>query len=362
MTHNKSNSSTIGLIVGLLMITISVILAVVFYFQTEPVSNGHVDDLVKENEVMIDASALYRPETEEERLERLRRAALAEIDMLRRDAALEFQEAAAKHEQAVRIAIRDAVIESIDEARGRVPDYAEWMIGWEATLDMAKAMWNDNLEAFLVDTAEKRLISGSAIENHVEQKTSKLYHEAASEAETISMRYENRFASLLAGLEEPLRAQMPSVEFLSVTSANISNPVITGNVMGMSSFIGSMLLTSFAAEKFVKQLGKQVTIKAGGKIVRVGSGPVGWVIGLAGGILVEKGVDEYYIKPRLVQDLNQQLDQIQAMLLGHNFIEEAAHAQALPMLNIAKTLKQPITMAAAGEHEQNGNLYEKEGI
>lgn len=350
-TPNTDKGSA-RLIIGLLMIFISLILAVVFYCQTEIESSSFPAKSISASSAPVNQMGTPRPETEQERLERRRREALAEIDMMRRDAALEFQEAAAKHEQTARIAIREAVIETIDEARGRVSNYAEWMIGWEATLDMAKAMWNGSLEKYLVDAAEKRLISGEMIENRLNREAVNLSQEAGIKAETIAMRYENRFASLLAGLEEPVMLQMPSVEFLSVTSANISNPVITGNVMGTTSFIGSTLLTSFAADRFVKRLGKQITIKAGSKIVRVGSGPVGWVIGLAGGYLVEKGVDEYYVKPHLEKELNQQLDQIQAKLLGHAFIEETASTQALPLLNIARELKQPITMAAVSQQEQ----------
>jgi hypothetical protein len=358
---NKDKSSA-RLIIGALMIFISLILAVVFYFQTELLSNRDTDDFVRENTIAINPPELYSPETEKERLERLRQAALFEIHTMRRDAAIDFQKLAATHEQTARIAIRNTIIDSIDEARGRVPGYAEWMISGEATFDMAKALWNESLEVFLIDAAKERLISDATLGNRLEQVSVKLSYDAATEAENIAMHYENRFATLLAGMEEPVKMQMPTVEFISITEARIGNPVITGNVMGMTSFIGSAFILSFAAEKFIKRLGKQITIKAGSKIVRVGSGPVGWVIGLAGGYLVEKGVDEYYVKPHLEKELNQQLDQIQAMLLGHDFIEEAAHAQALPIHNIAKALKQPITMAAASQQEQNSHLYEKEGI
>ncbi|MGD9558699.1 MAG: hypothetical protein AB7V25_16860 [Mangrovibacterium sp.] len=361
MTDNLNtkhgNRHSARLIIGLMMIVISVILAVVFYFQTAIKSSTFTEKSIRESSATTTDMEMPRQETEGERLERLRQAALMEIDVMRRDAALEFQEAAAAHEQAVRIAMRNTINETIEEAHGRVPDYAEWIIGWEATLDMAKALWNDNLEEVLVAAAEKRLLSRVMIENRLNQVAVNLSQESGIKAEAIAMRYENRFAGLLAGFEEPVRMQIPPVKFLSVASANICNPVIAGNAMGMTSFIGSMLLVSFAADKFVQRLGKQITIKAGSKIVRIGSGPIGWVIGFAGGYMVEKGVDEYYVKPRLVQELNQQLDQVQTMLLGHDFIEKAASAQALPLHNIARELQQPITMAAVTQQEQISNYH-----
>lgn len=353
----NKNKSSVRLIIGALMIFISLILAVVFYFQTELLSKMDTADSVRENTMAIDPPVLYSPENEQERLDRVRQAALFEIDTMRRDAAIEFQELAATHEQNIRVAIMGTITESIDEARGRVPDYAEWMISCEATFDMAKALWDESLEEFLVDAAEKRLISGATIENRLEQVAVKMSYDAAAEAENIAMRYENRFATLLAGLEEPVKMQMPVVEFLSVTSANISNPVITGNLMGMTSFIGASFVLSFAAEKFIKRLGKQITIKAGSKIVRMGSGPVGWVIGIGGGYLVEKGIDEYYVKPQLEQELHQQLNQVQALLLEHAFIAETATAYALPLLKIAMELQQPITMATVTKQEHIGEYY-----
>ena len=76
--------------------------------------------------------------------------------------------------------------------------------------------------------------------------------------------------------------------------------------------------------------------------MRVGSGPIGWAISLGGGYLVEKGVDEYYLKPRLEEELNRQLDQLQAGLLGQAFIQKAAYAQALPLRTIATEIMERV--------------------
>jgi hypothetical protein len=334
-SRKNGNNGSVCLLLGILMLILSVILAVVFYDQTETGWTPAPSMVPVQGSVSGNKSEEPKSETEQEHLEQIKREAMVKINDLQRDAAQEFQEAASGHEQAVRTALRTVVIQAIGEAHRKVPQYADWLIGWEATWDMAKAWWDENLDTFLSQAAEKNLISQKELQNRLQVESQRLALEAGSKGAEIAIRYENRFASLLAGLDEHVRVQMPTLQLNSVTKANMSNPVITGNMAGISSFIGSSLLANYGERRFVKWIGEQVTIKAGSKVVRVGSGPIGWAISLGGGYLVEKGVDEYYIKPRLEEELNSQLNQLQTGLLDHAFIQEAATAQALPLRTIA---------------------------
>jgi hypothetical protein len=329
------NNGSISLLLGILMLLLSLVLSVVFYFQTELLSTPAPSMVPVQESVSGNKPEEPKTETEQGRLERMKREAMVKINGLRRDAAQEFQEAASGHEQAVRTALRTVVIQAIGEAHRKVPQYADWLIGWEATWDMAKAWWNENLDTFLSQAAERNLISQTELQNRLQVESQRLAQEAGSKGAEIAIRYENRFASLLAGLDEPVRVQMPALQLNSVTKANMSNPVITGNLAGISSFIGSSLLAAYGERRFVEWVGEKVAIKAGSKVVRVGSGPIGWAVSLGGGYLVEKGVDEYYIKPRLEEELNSQLNQLQAGLLDRAFIQEASTAQALPLRTIA---------------------------
>jgi len=342
MTDNASqkdgNNGSACLLLGILMIMISVILVVVFYFQTEYASTPIPSTAPVQEAVSGSKHEEPKPETEQERQDRMKREAMEKINGLRRDAAQEFKEAAVIQEQAARDALRNVVIQAVDEAHGKVPKYADWLISWEATWEMAKAWWNKNLDKFLSQAAERNLISQKELQTRLQVESQRLAQEAGIKGAEIAIRYENRFASLLAGLEEPIRVQMPALQFNSVTKANMSNPVITGNLAGISSFIGSSLLAAYGERRFVEWVGEKIAIKAGSKVVRIGSGPVGWVVSICGGYLVEKGVDKYYLKPRLEEELNRQLDQFQAGLLDHAFMQEAAYAQALPLRVIAKEI------------------------
>jgi len=332
----------ISLLLGILMIMVSVVLAMVFYDQTEPPSTPVPSMAPVQQADAGNKLEESKPETEQERLERMKRDAMEKISGLKRDAAREFQDAAVVHEQAAREALRNVVIQAAREAHGKVPKYADWLISWEATWEMAKAWWNENLDIFLSQAAEKNLISQKELQNRLQVESQRLAQEAGIKGAEIAIRYENRFASLLAGLEEPIRVQMPTLQLNSVTKANMSNPVITGNLAGISSFIGSSVLSAYWERRFVEWVGEKVAIKAGSKVVRVGSGPIGWAVSLGGGYLVEKGVDEYYLKPRLEEELNRQLDQLQAGLLDQAFIQEAAYAQALPLRTIATEIMERV--------------------
>ena len=334
-SRKNGNNGSACLLLGILIIMLSVFLAVVFYVQTEAPSTQVPSMAPVQEAVSGNKPEEPVPETEQERLERMKREVMEKINGLRRDAAQEFKEAAVAHEQAACDALRAVVIQAIGEAHGKVPKYADWLIGWEATWGMAKAWWNEKLDIFLSQAAEKNLISQKELQDRLQVESQKLAQEAGIKGAEIAIRYENRFASLLAGLEEPIRVQMPVLQFNSVTKANMSNPVITGNLAGIGSFIGSSLLAAYAERRFVEWVGEKIAIKAGSKVVRIGSGPIGWAISLGGGYLVEKGVDEYYLKPRLEKELNHQLDQLQTGLLDQTFIQEAAYAQASPLRTIA---------------------------
>ena len=323
------------LIFGLLMIAISIVLAFVFYFQTG----------ITYAPSIYNSSSVIKQQEEQEHQELLRKEGLEKINVIRREAALEFQELAAIHKQNVISAFREAIIEEISAAHNRVSDYVEWLISWEATWEMVKAWWDNDLDLLLIQTSEKRLLSKEAIHGRLQTKATILNQEAASMAEAIAIRYENRFASLLYSLDEPIRVQMPPIAFKTITESNINNPVITGNLAGMSSFIGATVLAAYGERRFIEWLGGKIAIKAGSKVVRVGTGPIGWAVSLGGGYLVEKGLDEYYLKPRLTEEINRQLDQIKEALLSHYFIAEEASTQALPFLNIAKELEQSLNMA-----------------
>lgn len=341
-SRKNRNNGSICLILGILMTIFSVILAVVFYFQTESASTQVPSMAPVSGTVYSNKYEGPTPETEQERLERMKREAMEKINGLRRDAAREFQEAAVIHEQAAREALRNVVVQAVGEAHGKVPKHVDWLISWEATLGMAKAWWNENLDIFLSQAAENNLISQKELQDRLQVESQRLAQEAGIKGSEIAIRYENRFASLLAGLEEPVRVQMPVVQLNSVTKADMSNPVIMGNMAGISSFIGSTLLGNYAERRFVKWIGEKIAIKAGSKVVRIGSGPVGWAVSIGGGLLVEKGVDEYYLKPRLEKELNSQLDQLQAELLDHSFIQEAACAQVLALRTIATEITERV--------------------
>lgn len=334
-SRKYANNGSACLLLGILMLILSVILSVVFYIQTDSASTPVTSTVPTQGSVNGSKPVEPRPETDQERQERMKQEAIGKINGLRRDASQEFQEAAVLHEQAVRDALCNVVTKAVGEAHRKVPKYADWLIGWDATWEMAKAWWNETLEIFLSQASERNLISQKELQNRLQVESQRFAQEASIKATDIAIRYENRFASLLAGLDEPIRVQMPVLQFNSVTKANMSNPVITGNLAGISSFIGSSLLAAYGERRFVEWVGEKIAIKAGSKVVRIGSGPVGWLVSLGGGYLVEKGVDEYYLKPRLEEELNRQLDQFQAGLLDHTFIQEAAYAQSLPLRAIA---------------------------
>lgn len=284
------------------------------------------------------------PETEAERIERRKREAIEAINAMRQAAARELRELAEKHEQEVRNALTTVLVKEIAAAHLRVPAYTDWLVTWEATWEMAKAWWNDDLESFLCKAGEERLLSAATIQARLEGETRKLAQAGAERATYIVIQYENRFTSLLAGLDEQVRVQMPPVAFPSIARADLNNPVVLGNMAGVSSFVGTALLASYGEQRFVQWLGKEATIKAGSKVVRIGSGPVGWVVSLVGGYLAEKGLDEYVIKPRLAEELHRQLDQAAAELLKDPFIEDTTHAQVLPLREMAEGVSQPVRL------------------
>lgn len=334
----RGNDHSARLFLGLLMLILSGLLTVVFCLQTAERWGGWVHRDTPNNPDTIIKTEVPPPETEEARKERQRQEALEKLSTLRQDAARELQELAARHEQESRAALMKVLAEEIAVAHRRVPAYVNWLVGWEATWEMSKAWWNDEIETFLVQAGEKNLLSAAVIHARLENEARTLAQVAAEKAVCVAVKYENRFTGLLASLDEQVRVQMPPFEFPSITKGDIGNPVIMGNMAGVSSFVGGSLMAIYGERSFVQWVGNKISIKAGSKIIRIGSGPVGWIISFGGGYLAEKGLDEYIIKPRLTEELHRQIDQVETALLKHSFIDEMASAQAASLREMASTL------------------------
>ena len=277
-----------------------------------------------------------------------RQQALAKLNGIRKEAAGDFAKLGTRHEAAARLRLQTTVHETTAAAKHRVPGYASWLLSYEASWEMLKAWKHHEIPAMLARESEKRMLSREAVSASLGAEDRRLNDELGKEAETLSGQYDNRVASVLALLDEPVRAQLPEFGFGKVTRAQFSNPVIQANLAGIGNFVGSSLVLSYGIERFVQWLGPKIAMKGASKLVRVGSGPVGWVIGLAGGIAIEKAIDETVIKPRLVAELNSQLDQVEACLIAKNGpCDSIAKEQARRARKISETLAVPMAARVA---------------
>ena len=161
----------------------------------------------------------------------------------------------------------------------------------------------------------------------------------AGKADVISSNYQDRVATVLARFDCPTLPTDPQFATLTLLTNRLKTAAIVGNASGISSFVGSMLVGSFAEKRFVMWLGKELALKAGGKVIRLGTGPVGWVVGFTIGLGVEWAADKYLFKPHLATELNSQLDNVQSqMLRAGGPVSQIASAQAELVRTIAAEL------------------------
>ena len=271
------------------------------------------------------------------------REASAELDHLRHHAAGEFRQLAATHEVTARTRLERVLQIELARARGRVPEFAAWLLSFDAVGTLGAAWWNDRVAEKLAEQSEQRLISGPEVSAHLQRQVDKLREDLGSATDEISRRHVDRIASVLSRLDEPTRR---AVEFSSLgTDVADMVPVVHRY---QAAEVANVLLGTAAVTAGLESLGRWLAPKIGFKLaskgIRTGTGPVGWAVSLAGGWYVEKKIDEHLILPSLESRLQKHLDTVAISLLRTDGpAAQLAKEQSKLVLRMAEDLERPRT-------------------
>ena len=263
----------------------------------------------------------------------------SELQELRKAASSDFQYLAITHEKEAHERLANAVQLCVDRSRSRVDSYAEWLLSYEATFAIVKAWYNNSLDSEMARFSQEKLLSQQELIDSLNSEAERLQADMAGKADVISSNYQDRVATVLARFDCPTLPTDPQFATLTLLTNRLKTAAIVGNASGISSFVGSMLVGSFAEKRFVTWLGEKLALKAGSKLIRWGTGPVGWVVGLTIGLGAEWAADKYLFKPHMVTELNSQLDNVQSqMLRAGGPVSQTASAQADLVRTIAAEL------------------------
>lgn len=266
---------------------------------------------------------------------------LAELKTLRQGAASELLALAPAHEALTREKLAGVLQDQIQAARGRVDGYADWLLSYKATWPLGKAWYDGRLGPEMVRLSEEKLLSSQQMTESLGAETERLQVSLAEQTAAISSKYQDRVVSILAHFDEASVAN--PLELGRAIVAPIQAPALVANASGISSFVGSTFAGSFAEKKFVTWLAKKIALKAGSKVLRVGTGPVGWVVGLSIGWAGERAADNYLFKPQLASNLNAQLTECERQLLAANGpVAQIAAAQGQIIRSAAADLAKPV--------------------
>jgi hypothetical protein len=242
--------------------------------------------------------------------------AIAEVNKLRREAAGKFRKLADDHEIAARQRLANAITRRVEQSRQREAAYADWLLSTGATLKMAKAWYDDGLAEMLETATEQRMLSRQELAEAVNSQAGSLRADLVTRADEISRDYNDRIAAVLKRFDASDRLKIEAVQLPRYSAEDMRNPAINANLESLANFIGIGLIGDYAGSKFVSWLGTKVVATAGIDAVFADTGPVGWVAGLTVGLGTQWAIDKYYIKPRLLRELDGQLDSIKLQLLA----------------------------------------------
>ena len=270
--------------------------------------------------------------------EQLREASM-ELDRLRDQAAGEFRQLAVTHEATARTQLERVLQVELAKARGRVPEFARWLLSLEAVGTLGPAWWNERLAEEIAEQSAQRLISGPEMTAHLQRQAVTLHENLGSAADEISRRHADRVASVLGRLDEPTRRHLEPA-CLITNSVGTANTVYPYQTAKAANLVLSTVVVTAGFDRLALWLGPKIGCKLASKGVRLGTGPVGWAVSLLGGWYVEKQIDEHLILPALESRLQEQLDSVAAAILrADGPAAQLANEQANLALRMAADLE-----------------------
>jgi hypothetical protein len=270
--------------------------------------------------------------------------AVAEVNRLRRQAAAKFRELAGDHEASARQRLAKTITQRVEQSRQREDAYADWLLSTGATLKLAKAWYDDRLAEMLDAATEERMLSRRDLAEAVNGEAESLRADLITSADEISRDYNDRIASALIKFDMSDRLKIEAIQLPRYSMKEMKGPTVASNVGSLANFIGAGFLGDYAGTTFVSWLGTKVAVTAGSDMAFADTGPVGWIAGLTVGVGAQWAVDKYWIKPRLLRELDSQLNSVKARLLAPNSpVLKLATDQADLAMQAATELEKPIS-------------------
>ncbi len=274
----------------------------------------------------------------------LRAKAVAAVNKLRREAAGKFQELANDHEAIARKRLASAVTQCVERSRQKKDSYADWLLSTGATLKFAQAWYNNRLAGMLEAATEQRLLSRQELAGAANGEAESLRADLITRADEISREYNDRIAAVLKQFDVADQLKVEAVQLPHYSVDEMKGPAVASNLESLANFIGAGLVGDYAGKEFISWLGTKVAVTAGSDLAFADTGPVGWIAGLTVGFAAQWAVDKYWIKPRLLRELDGQLDNVERKLLSVNSpVLKLAADQADLARQAAKQLEKPFS-------------------
>jgi hypothetical protein len=162
------------------------------------------------------------------------------------------------------------------------------------------------------------MLSREELAEAANSEAESLRADLVTHADEISRDYNDRIAAVLKRFDESGRLKIEEVQLPQYSAEAMKGPTVVYNLESLANFIGAGLAGDYAGTRFVSWLGTKIAVTGGSDVVFADTGPIGWIAGITVGLGAQWAIDKFWIKPRLLRELDSQLDSVEGQLLKAN--------------------------------------------